>query len=135
MLSYVYTSEKVSLVQEAQTKMKEFEIRKNRYKKDWVDQLVKYVRTEILLKASLGERYTTFYMETVFHDLKPIVVAVDGKEETYEITNQDKDYLMTEIVRHYSDEKEYPLLTCRPASTLNTNAIFFCWDLSEMDQV
>lgn len=134
MLSYVYNSEKVYLAQVAQEKMKEFETRKNRYKKEWVDQLVEHSRKEILLKASLGEGSTTFYMEKVFHDLKPLLSTIEDKEEQYEISNEDKDYLMTEVIRHYSNEKEYPFLICRPQPTYNTNALFFSWILPETEE-
>ena len=135
MLSYVYNPEKVYLSQVAREKMKEFEMRKTRYKKEWVDQLVDCARKEILLKSSLGEGSTTFYMEKAFYNLKPLVSTIEDKEEQYEISNEDKDYLMTEVVRHYSNEKEYPFLVCRPQPGYNTNALYFSWILSETDEL
>jgi len=130
MLSIVYGTEKVTLAQEAQAKMKEFEKRKGRRKKEWVEELIKLARTNILLKASLGETSTSFCIDQVIHEIKPITAYVDGKEETYELTHEDKDYLMTELIKHYSDEKEYPYLSCRPCIAY-TNEIFFGWDFTE----
>ena len=133
-MSYVYGAKNPSLAQEAKSKMKEFEERKMRRRKEWIEELIGSARTEIMLRASLGESSTTFYLEKVFRDLKPIIVTINGKQETYELSYEDKDYLMTEIIRHYSNEEGYPYLSCRPANA-STNVIFFGWQLPEMKDV
>jgi len=130
-MSFIYESGNLTLAQEAQAKMKEFEEKKTRRKKEWVKELIKLARTDILLKASLGENNTVFCIGRAVHEIKPITVHLDGKKETYEIKREDKDYLMTEVIKHYSDEKEYPYLTCRPANGY-TNEIFFGWDFEEI---
>ena len=127
MLSYVYGTEKPTLAQEARANTVAFEERKNRRKSEWIEALIKKARAKILLKASLGESSTSFYLEEEIFSLKPIVAVVDGKEERYELTFEDKDYLMTEVVKHYSDEESYPYLRCHSEVSV-TNAIFFGWE-------
>ena len=105
-----------------------FEERKARYMKKWVAQGISFVRTEILLEALLGEDHLNFYLEDSWIcNLDPLKARLDSSnEKTYELTKTDKDYLMTEIKNHYSDEEQYPELACSVQKG-HTNGLFFGW--------
>ena len=122
----LWNSEELTLVQKARKEMKKFEERRVRYMKTWLEELIKIVEKQIFIEATFGESYLEFRLEEHMFGLTPLISPITGVERTYELTCADKDDLMTDIVKHYTDEKQYPELRCRPA-TGQTNTIIFNW--------
>jgi hypothetical protein len=125
------TSEGPTLSQQAVAKMKKFGKKKAEYMDRWETELIGMVEEVILLRASFGEKCCTFCLEEYIYDLKKWTYSTTGtyltRSENYELTNTDKDDLMTRVIHHYNDQKRYPKLICRTA-TCPTNAIFFSWE-------
>lgn len=103
----------IGLVDLAKLEIKRFEERKSKCMKKWVEKMVEIVKTYILLNASIGKDKFDFFLEEHLYDLEPIKKQIGTYEISYELTAQDKDYILTEIIKHYSDEEMYPKLICR----------------------
>jgi predicted metal-dependent peptidase len=113
-----YFGNKSSLTQDAKDKVAEFRERKSRYLKEkWVKEAIDIVRKHILLQASMGETSYSFRLDEHISQLSPLSFQVEDLKAEYEIDRKDKDYILTEVVKHYSDEEMYPELYVKPSQT------------------
>lgn len=121
-------SDELTLGEVAQNNVKAFKERKARYLSKWSNALIKKVRTKILIESSLGDDNIVFYLDEHIFYLEPLKIVIDGIEKTYELSGPDKDYLMSEVIKHYVDEEKYPKLLCKTHVSRH-NALLFSWDV------
>jgi hypothetical protein len=127
-----FYSEQITLAQQAKAKADEFHKKKEQYMNKWTEQLIGMVKEKIFMKAGLGEYQMVFVIDKHVFDLKELKSSTEGnflvETEKYEITNRDKDDLMTRIIQHFADEEKYPDLTCR-AEPYYSYSIRFSWNI------
>lgn len=92
--------------------LEKFSEKKSKYLDDCIQELIKKTKSEILYQSGIG--VMNFKMEFVPLEkaLKPFVMGAEDRKHTYEITSKDRNYLVENVVNHFSNKEIYPNIEC-----------------------
>lgn len=121
---------KDNLVETARNRMNNFKKSRPKYIKRSIDEFIEIIRSNIILEASLGESYYIFHMDAHLYEIDSFEVEYGGITKRYQLKGKDKDYIMTEIIKHYSDTSEYEGLKVLPENA-SCHMIKFDWSSEE----
>lgn len=105
--------EKLSIAQQTIQNAEEYKEKRKNYLQELTKYFADKIVAELLYQSTLGEREVTFGLDSKeAEDCPKLVLGTEERPHTYEITNFDRRYLLTELVQHFSDKSKYPLLKC-----------------------
>lgn len=103
----LWNSDNPSLGQKARQLRSRFNKKKADKMREWLEELVKLVERELLLEASMGKEGLRFSINKFVYELEPLSETIDGVSRCYEISQNDKTVLLSELKRVYSDKSKY----------------------------
>ena len=103
----LWNSDNPSLGQKARQLRSRFNKKKADKLREWLEELVKLVERELLLEASMGKEGLHFSINKFVYELEPLSETIDGVSRCYEISQNDKTVLLSELKRFYSDKSKY----------------------------
>jgi len=124
---------KSDLVKEARERMVEFEKRKSNYLKRTIQEFIGIIRENILIEASFSKDHWIFIIDAHQFRISDLTVECGMQSRCYELQEKDKDYIITEIVKHYSNPKDYEELKVKILES-PIHSIKFDWSIDQISE-